>query len=182
MPGSSRQPSSQGRSVTVAEALELFAYNAWANRRCFAALEPLPAEAYFRDLKSSHGGLHGTLCHIVWAEQLWLNRWLARPSPAVPQGRDVTTLAGARARWEAVETEREPFLAGLTERRLDETIAVKPSSGGEYRHTFREMFRHAVDHSSYHRGQLVTLLRQVGAVPPGTGLIAFYRERRAGAT
>src|SRR2546422_6189323 len=39
----------------------LFAYNAWANRRFLAALGPLPAESYFRDLKSSHGGLHGTL-------------------------------------------------------------------------------------------------------------------------
>src|SRR5437867_12970418 len=34
--------------MTVAEMQELFAYNAWANRRCFAALEPLPAEPYFR--------------------------------------------------------------------------------------------------------------------------------------
>ncbi len=39
--------------MTVAEVQELFAYNAWANRRLFAALEPLPAESYFRDLKSS---------------------------------------------------------------------------------------------------------------------------------
>ena len=78
--------------------------------------------------------------------------------------------------------ERATFLAGLTERRLDETVAVKPSTGGEYRHTFREMFRHAIDHSSYHRGQLVTLLRQVGATPPGTGLIVFYRERQLAAT
>ena len=168
--------------MTVAEVRELFAYNAWANRRFFAALEPLPAESYFRDLKSSHGGLHGTLCHIVWAEQLWLNRWLAQPHPAVPQGRDLTTLAAAHARWEAIETERDAFLAGLIERRLEETLAVRPSTGGEYLHTFREMFRHAVDHSSYHRGQLVTLLRQVGATPPGTGLVAFYREHRGRAT
>src|SRR2546422_1562985 len=168
--------------MTPPEAGELFAYTAGANRRCFAALEPLPPESYLRDLKSSHGGLHGTLCHIVWAEQLWLNRWVAKPNPAVPQGRDLTTLAAARARWELIEREREAFLAGLTEPRLDETVAVKPSSGGEYLHTFREMFRHAVDHSSYHRGQLVTLLRQVGATPPGTGLIAFYRARRSPAT
>jgi len=165
--------------VTTPEVRELFAYNAWANRRFFATLELLPAEWYFRDLKSSHGGLHGTLCHIVWAEELWLNRWLARPNPAVAQGRDLATLAAARARWEAIETERDRFLAGLTERRLEESLAVKPSTGGEYLHTFREMFRHAVDHSTYHRGQLVTLLRQVGAPPPGTGLITFYRERRA---
>jgi uncharacterized damage-inducible protein DinB len=53
---------------------------------------------------------------------------------------------------------------------------VRPSSGGEYQHTFRQMFRHLVDHSSYHRGQLVTLLRQLGITPPSTGLILFYRR------
>jgi len=168
--------------LTLGEVRELFAYNAWANRRFFAALEPVRAEQYLRDLKSSHGGLHGTLCHIVWAEQLWLNRWLGKPNPAVLQGRDLATLAAARARWEAIESERAGFLAGLTDRRLDDTVAVKPSTGGEYRHTFREMFRHAIDHSSYHRGQLVTLLRQVGATPPGTGLIVFYREGSAPTT
>ena len=168
--------------MTVAEVRELFAYNAWANRLFFAALEPLPVEVYVRDLKSSHGGLHGTLCHIVWAEQLWLNRWLGKANPAVPQGRDLASLAAARTRWEAIESERATFLAGLTERRLDEAVAVKPSTGGEYRHSFHEMFRHAIDHSSYHRGQLVTLLRQVGTTPPGTGLIVFYRERPTPAT
>src|SRR5437899_6939840 len=110
--------------MTTPEARELFAYNAWANRRFFTALEPLPAESYFRDLKSSHGGLHGTLCHIVWAEQLWLNRWLGKPNPAVPQGRDLTTLAAAQARWEALEAERAAFLAGLEEARLHDTIEV----------------------------------------------------------
>src|SRR3989442_7202136 len=166
-------------SLTLAEVRELFAYNAWANRRLFAALEPLPVEAYVRDLKSSHGGLHGTLCHIVWAEQLWLNRWLAQPNPAVPQGRDLTTLAAARTRWEAIEAERAAFLAGLSERRLDETMTVSPSTGGEDGDSFREMLRHAIDHSRYHRGQFATLLRQGGATPPGAGLIVFYREGRA---
>ncbi len=162
--------------MTPAEVQELFAYNAWANRRLFAALESLPAEPYFRDLKSSHGGIHGTLCHIVWAEELWLNRWLQQPNPAVPQGRDLATLEAAVERWERVEAERATLLAGLTEARLDETVAVKPSTGGEYVHTFRQMFRHAVDHSSYHRGQIVTMLRQLGVTPPTTGLIYFYRE------
>src|SRR5437667_12368457 len=123
--------------MTTPEARELFAYNAWANRRFFTALEPLPAESYLRDLKSSHGGLHGTLCHIVWAEQLWLNRWLGKPNPAVPQGRDLTTLAAARTRWEAIEAERAAFLAMLGERRLDETMTVSPSTGREYGLSFR---------------------------------------------
>jgi uncharacterized damage-inducible protein DinB len=161
--------------MTTDEALELFAYNAWANRKIFEAAAGLPEEQYSRDLKSSHGGIHGTLAHIVWAEQLWLHRWLSRPNPAVPQGKDLRGLDAVRARWEEVEAERGAFLRGLTAARLEETRAVKPSTGGEYLHTLAQMIRHAVDHSTYHRGQVVTMLRQVGAVPPNTGLIVFYR-------
>jgi uncharacterized damage-inducible protein DinB len=39
------------------------------------------------------------------------------------------------------------------------------------------MFRHFINHSSYHRGQIVTFLRQLGASPPSTDLILYYRRR-----
>ena len=162
--------------MTKSEVLELFAYNAWANRQLFDAAAALLEDVYRRDLKSSHGGIHGTLAHIVWAEHLWLNRWLKQPNPAVAQGKDLRTAADVRARWEGIEAERGRFLAGLSEAQLEETRTVKPSTGGEYQHTFSQMFHHAVDHSSYHRGQVVTMLRQVGVVPPITGLIFFYRR------
>ena len=155
---------------------ELFAYNAWANRLLFDASAALPADLYQRDLKSSHGGIHGTLAHIVWAEHLWLNRWLEKANPAVAQGKDLHTAAAVRARWEEIETERGRFLAQLSEGQMTETRTVKPSTGGEYQHSFGQMFQHTVDHSSYHRGQVVTMLRQVGVVPPVTGLIFFYRR------
>jgi uncharacterized damage-inducible protein DinB len=158
------------------EFLELFAYNAWANRMIFDVVAKLPDDTYQHDLKSSHGGIHGTLAHIVWAEHLWLNRWLEKPNPAVAQGKDLHSVAEVRARWEEVEAERGTFLAQLGDDRLDETRTVTPSTGGEYRHSFQQMFRHTVDHSSYHRGQVVTLLRQVGVTPPVTGLIFFYRR------
>jgi len=159
----------------VNEFLELFDYNAWANRIIFDAARRLPDEQYFRDLKSSFGGVHGTLCHIVWVEQVWLHRWLGRPNPAVEQGRDLKTLSDVRGRWDAVEAERGSFVAGLSDSRLDETRRVKPSSGGEYVHSFRQMFRHFINHSSYHRGQIVTFLCQLGSKPPSTDLILYYR-------
>ncbi|HEV8265473.1 MAG TPA: DinB family protein [Gemmatimonadales bacterium] len=162
--------------MTREEVLELFAYNAWANRTLFDAVAAVPVEDYLRDLKSSHGGIHGTLCHTVWAEQLWLTRWLGTPPPAVPQGRDLSALADVRRRWEEVETQRARFLTGLTEARLDEQVRVKPTTGGEYLHSYRQMVRHLVNHSSYHRGQVVTMMRQVGVKPPSTDLILFYRK------
>ncbi len=162
--------------MTRDEVLELFAYNTWANRTLFDGVAGVSAEDYLRDLKSSHGGMHGTLCHTVWAEELWLTRWLGAPPPAVPQGRDLASLAAVRAHWEDVEARRGRFVAGFTDARLDDTVRVKPTSGGEYLHSYRQMFRHVVNHSSYHRGQVVTLMRQVGVKPPSTDLILFYRQ------
>ena len=52
------------------------------------------------------------------------------------------------------------------------------SKGTAYRHRFADMFRHVANHSSYHRGQAVTMLRQLGAKAPSTDLIRFYREAR----
>lgn len=167
--------------IAVEQIGELFAYNAWANRRLFTALAALADADYKRDLKTSFGGLHGTVAHIVWAEELWLRRWQQAPPPAVAQGKDLDSLAAAQQRWEAVEADRSRFLGGLSAARLEDVIVVKASTGGEFRHPLRETLLHAVDHSSYHRGQLVTMLRQLGQTPPanGLGLVAYYRSRPA---
>ena len=157
------------------EIRELFVYNAWANRRVFDALAALPEEQYHRDVKCSFASIHGTVAHIVGAEQLWLGRWRGQPA-AMLKGSDVGSLAELRQIWERVETERGEFLRALTDDRLASRITVKAASG-EFVHALQQTLQHAVDHSSYHRGQIVTLLRQLGVKPPSTGLIAFYREQ-----
>src|SRR5256885_15425551 len=116
--------------MTPAEVRELFAFNAWASRRIFDGVGQLAPVDYLRDLKSSHGGIHGTLCHIVWAEQLWLHRWLGKPAPAVPQGKDLAPPADLRARWGERETERGPILRGLPEGKPAGSDAVQTTAGG----------------------------------------------------
>jgi len=143
----------------------------------FDALAALPAEQYQRDLKCSFASIHGTVAHIVWAEQLWLTRWQGAPPPQSPQGKDLTSLAEARARWDEVDAKRATFLRDLTDAKLQDTVTIQPTTGGAYVHTLQQTFQHAVDHSSYHRGQIVTMLRQLGVKPPATGMIGFYREQ-----
>src|SRR2546427_10850989 len=123
--------------MTADETRELFGYNAWASRLLFDAAAALSDEVYQRDLKSSFGGIHGTLAHIVWAEQLWLCRWLGRPHPAVPQGRDLTSLAAVRARWKEIEAERRAVLRGVPHAQPPEGGAVPAAPGGEVRHRLR---------------------------------------------
>ena len=61
--------------MTLQEINQLVAFNQWANQCFFEALSQLPPEQYGRDMQSSHGGIYGTLAHLVGAERGWLSRW-----------------------------------------------------------------------------------------------------------
>jgi uncharacterized damage-inducible protein DinB len=53
---------------------------------------------------------------------------------------------------------------------------MKTVNGDTFTHVFWHAFQHMVNHSSYHRGQIITMLRQLGEKPVTTDLIRFYRE------
>jgi len=161
--------------VTLQEIIQLVAFNRWANQCFFEALSHLPAEQYGGDLQSSHGGIHGTLAHIVGAERGWLSRWQGKPDSGTAAASQVHSLAELRAFWEGVCEDMSQFLATLDDGRLQETLSTTARTGS-YSASYWQMIQHVVDHSSYHRGQIVTMLRQLGVTPPSTGLIRFYRD------
>ena len=70
------------------------------------------------------------------------------------------------------------FVAALGSDGLARPLTYQAFNGQSATVTFWQMLQHVVNHGSYHRGQVTTLLRQLGA-PPGKSmdLIAFYRER-----
>jgi uncharacterized damage-inducible protein DinB len=170
-------------AMTGDQVRELFRFNTWANRRLFHFAATLSPDDYRKDLRSSFGGVHGTLAHIVGAERLWLHRWLGSPATLLGPA-DFAALEDVVRTWDEVEAERAAFLAGLDDARLDDPVNVKASKGGAYVHSLRETLLHAVEHSSYHRGQVITLVRQLGHTPPAPSfnLMGFYRTeaRRAG--
>jgi uncharacterized damage-inducible protein DinB len=156
---------------------QLVAFNQWANQIFFDALKQFPAEQYGRDLQSSHGGIHGTLAHLVGAEQGWLSRWRQQPGTAT-NVRQLISLTDLRAYWESVCTEMTQFLDSLDDQKLQDTLTTQ-SMSGLVTVTYWQMIQHVVDHSSYHRGQIVTMLCQLGVTPPSAGMMRFHRERRA---
>jgi uncharacterized damage-inducible protein DinB len=97
---------------------------------------------------------------------------------APPQNVSGQPLAELRAYWEGVCIEMSQFLATLDDRKLQETLAATMRTG-TYTSPYWQMIQHVVDHSSYHRGQIVTMLRQLGVTPPSTGLIRFYQDAAA---
>jgi uncharacterized damage-inducible protein DinB len=56
-------------------------------------------------------------------------------------------------------------------------VSYRALSGAPYANPLGELLRHVVNHGTYHRGQVATLLRQLDVKPPQTDLILYYRER-----
>jgi len=162
--------------MTLQEIKMLTAYSSWATNRILGAVEALPAEDALRDLKSSHRSMHGTLTHLAGAEKMWLSRMTGTPDKAMIRPEEVPSIADVRALWEKTGFATAKFLGTMTDRRLQETFTMSTSTGEQFVHTFVQAFQHMVDHSTYHRGQVVTLMRQLGHKPPNTGMIAFIRE------
>lgn len=156
----------------------LFGYNAWANERTLDALGSVPADVYAADRKSSHGGMHGTMVHVVYAQHLWLLRWLGEPNDAaIAAGKAVASFPALRAYWDDVERRTADFLDDrLTDAFLRSTFVMKTTKGEAFTHTYGEAFLHLAVHSGYHRGQVAGMLRQSGYAPPGTDFILFMRE------
>jgi uncharacterized damage-inducible protein DinB len=162
--------------MTLREAKLLLAFNAWATQKIFDALAPLLPEQFTRDMKASHGSIHGTLTHLVAAEKMWLSRWVGKPDAAMVKPGDVPGLADLKAVWEKTGLGTAQWLGALTDARLQETFTMTTVKGTTHTHTFAQALQHVVDHGTYHRGQIITLLRQIGVTPPSTGLIGFFRE------
>jgi uncharacterized damage-inducible protein DinB len=138
--------------------------------------ETLAPEQYEVDHRSSHGGIAGTLMHIIVAHEYWLARWLDEAPSVTHTPAEVPAFADAKMRWKGVEKKLVEFIDGLTDEELARPRTYK-SSKGEYSLPLWQAMQHLANHSTYHRGQITTMLRQMGVKPAATDLIVFYRGK-----
>lgn len=163
--------------MTLDETRDLFRYSVWANARTFTAVLELPAGVADAAVVSSFPSIRATLAHLVGAEWIWLQRWLGEsPSTRPPWTTgDVATL---RRELDAIEAERERWVGGLTATDLTRVLAYRNVAGEPFADPLAGLIRHVVNHSSYHRGQVTTLLRQAGHPAPDTDLVIYLRQKR----
>ena len=88
------------------------------------------------------------------------------------------TLQSLESRWKTVEHDQTQFIEALTpRRRLSEELAYINQKGQRYSYPLWQQLVHVVNHSSYHRGQITTLLRQLGAEAVSTDFLLYYDEK-----
>jgi uncharacterized damage-inducible protein DinB len=161
----------------IEEYRELYAFNRWANQQILQAVGALPRDQFERDMGSSFRSVRDTLVHIMSAEWVWLARWNGSSPTAVPADWVDHGLARIEEGWAMLDAELQRFVEALQEPDLDRLIAYRNIAGTPFSTPLSQMLRHVVNHSSFHRGQVVTMLRQLGAAAPATDLIVFCRRR-----
>jgi uncharacterized damage-inducible protein DinB len=165
--------------MTIESLLRDYAsFNVWANVETVNWLKSKPLELMEVEMTSSFPTIKLTLLHIWGAEKIWLERLQQVPSPvflsqtfegATPEVFD--GLLNASANMEA-------YIHALDAEGLQSPCDFRLLNGTEDRRVRSEMIHHCLNHSTYHRGQIVTMARTLGLTdPPPTDFIRFLRVR-----
>ena len=183
--------------MNLSDIRTLYAYNRWANRRMFAALDKLTQEEFVAVRQSSFPSIQESAFHILAAEWVWLKRWkgtspgagrpvsnlssttwtILKAGGESPPG-DLNTLPALGTFAETLDREREQFLGSLNEETLHAPLHFHDMSGTPYAEPLVHLMQHVVNHGSYHRGQVTTLLRQAGAETIALDMLYFFREEQ----
>jgi uncharacterized damage-inducible protein DinB len=156
----------------------LLDYHYWARDRMLDAIAALTAEQFTRDLGSSFKSVRDTVVHLYGAESSWYSRWQGISPTALLPPDQFSDCESLRAQWSEHEVKMRAFLENLGESDVTQVIEFKLLNGQPAALIFGHMLQHVVNHASYHRGQVTTMLRQLGASPPKSmDMIAFYRKR-----
>lgn len=157
--------------MNVAQLLDQYsAYDLWANTRLVERLSQEPEAVLDAVVKSSFPSLRATLLHIRDAEHTWLcrlqgvkNNWPAEPDTSI-----ATLLRHNALLRDHVRT--------LDEQHVERLCTYHDLRGNAHEQSAWQMLMHCFNHSSYHRGQVVTIMRQLGLdTIPALDLVVFQR-------
>jgi uncharacterized damage-inducible protein DinB len=155
--------------------LELADYNIWANDRLSAWLSQISQEQFEQHLVGSFKNIHETTLHIVAAEQIWHQRLENKVSEWLGftfQGDRTAMLAT----WKRTSHDLKRYILDSSDEKLLEKFDFTTRDGTPFYMERYKALAHVFNHSTFHRGQLITLMRQVGFTGVGTtDLINFYR-------
>ena len=158
-------------------------YNRWMNEKLYACAAGLSDEERKRDRKAFFGSIHGTLNHVLLGDRGWLSRFHAEPWAFRSLDQELyADFAELRRERDKTDDAIDDFVSALTPERLAENFKSTTYAGKTYDHPLGPALVHLFNHETHHRGQLTTLLMQMGVDPGATDLIIYYRERLAAAT
>jgi uncharacterized damage-inducible protein DinB len=147
-------------------------YNRWANQKIVAASAALSDDEFERPGDASYGGLHGTLSHILYAELLWLTRWLGEPAFKA----DTTARPDLLASLGRADHALTDFVIGQSDADWDRKVDYIDTRGVPHHRSLSLLATQLLNHGTYHRGEAALMLSAMGHSPGDLDYIYFAPE------
>ena len=152
------------------------AYNTWANERIAQWLTTLDESILYQQADSSFSSIDLTIQHIHCVERYW---------SAFIHEKDITdfdwSVLKNQATQNLIDLQSQSLLmqqsmASFDESQLNQALVLDTPWSKNNQSRFHYIF-HMLNHSTYHRGQIVTIARQLGITEgiPGTDYNGFTR-------
>jgi uncharacterized damage-inducible protein DinB len=159
--------------MTSAEALLHLRYSAWASRKVMEAVRALPDADFEKPLGVSHGSLQGTLAHIFYADWIWFTRVVA------PMEEPGQTREALERVWPQLQDKWVAWAEGASDGEMNRMVQFQSRLYGQVARPVWQILLHVVNHATLHRGQAISILRQMGVAPPHIDFMNFYQETAA---
>jgi uncharacterized damage-inducible protein DinB len=152
-------------------------YNTWANSMIAAFLKnQMKPQDFIKPMGNSFSSIADTILHIWGAQEIWIKRLEGLENPPFPTFQEKTDKDLVLDLWVKSSRDFESFILQGGENLLSKEHSYKNMAGQEFINKGWEMAHHCMNHSTFHRGQLVTMTRQLGYQDlPGTDQIKFFR-------
>ncbi len=159
--------------MKTADVLIQFEFNRWANARLLEAASTLTTEQFLKELGSSYSSVRDTLTHILAAEEVWLLRWKGISPKSMFDPAYFPDVKALKSKWTEVEMDQWNFLSKISDESLLEPVGYQNFKEEPWEYQLWQVIHQMVSHSTYHRGQVVTMLRQLGAPPAQLDFLLF---------
>jgi uncharacterized damage-inducible protein DinB len=157
---------------------QLAAYHIWANNLMMDTVKKLPPDLQTKEVVSSFNSLFKTIMHMWNAEAIWWQRMKLQERIIEPM--EIFKGDTNEAINEMVQQSKQwkEWIANAQEHHLDNVFQYQNKKGEQFKQPLYEMLVHLFNHGTYHRGQIVTMLRQLGGEKiPQTDFIVWSRKK-----
>jgi uncharacterized damage-inducible protein DinB len=158
--------------------LQLSAYNVWANQLLINTMSALPEDKQKQEVASSFSSLHKTLIHMWDAESIWWQRVKLQERINIPSQQFSGSFAEAAGNLLHQNREWNGWVQAANDHQLVHVFQYQNLKGEQFKQPIFQMLIHLFNHGTYHRGQLITMLRQLGVEKlPQTDFIVWSRKK-----
>ena len=157
---------------------EMFDYMRWGDRLMISAARSVPDEEYYKDQGISFGSIHKLMVHCMAAQWLWLSRWRGESPTRIESHEQYPTRAEFEQRWPLVHSAILDFLGLQSTNSLARIIDYKNMKGEHLALPLSDLMMHVIDHASYHRGQVASMIKRAGGQPAAISYHRFALERQ----